>query len=98
MERGSTYYNSVLFSWKFKTSISISSQEEIEINTFEEVEIPSRYKGLIIGRHGANLHELSNETGAEVTRKGGEVHITKGTKKQRKHVKQLIGIKIVSSF
>lgn len=92
--------NSVLFSWKFKTSISISSQEEIEINTFEEVEIPSRYKGLIIGRHGANLHELSNETGAEVTRKGaqGEVHITKGTKKQRKHVKQLIGIKIVSSF
>ena len=62
------------------------------------MEIPSGYKGLIIGKRGANLHELSNETGAEVTRNGREVHITKGTKKQRKHVKQLIGIKIVSSF
>ena len=91
------YQNSILFAWKLKTS-TISSQEEIEINNIEVVEIPSGYTGLIIGRHGANLRELSNETGAEVTRKDGEVRITKGTKKQRMQVKQLIGIRIVSSF
>ncbi|PFX13629.1 putative serine/threonine-protein kinase pats1, partial [Stylophora pistillata] len=69
--------------------------EEIEINTSEKVEIPSEYKGLIIGRLGANLRELSKETGAEITRKDWEVYITKGTKKQREHVKLLIGIKII---
>ncbi|XP_022808825.1 uncharacterized protein LOC111345809 isoform X2 [Stylophora pistillata] len=60
----------------------------------EMVEIPSKYKGLIFGRHGANLRVLTNETGAELTRKDWELYITKATKKQREHVKQLIGIKI----
>ena len=60
------------------------------------MDIPAGYKGLIIGKGGANLREISNETGAEVTRKrGGEVHIIRGTEQQREQAKVIIRIKVV---
>lgn len=45
------------------------------------MEIPTEYYGLVIGRHEANLLEISKETGAEVTRIRGKVHIIQGTNK-----------------
>ncbi|XP_022800252.1 uncharacterized protein LOC111338099 [Stylophora pistillata] len=68
--------------------------EEIEITEWEEVEIPTEYKGLVIGKRGANLSEINKETGAVVTRIRREVHITKGTKQQRDHVKLRIKLKV----
>ena len=59
------------------------------------MEIPTEYKGLVIGKYGANLLVISKETGAKVTRKRGEVHITQGTKQQRDHVKLLIKRQVV---
>lgn len=64
----------------------------------EEVEIPTEYKGLVIGKYGANLLEISKETGAKVTRIRREVHIIWGTKPQRDHVKLLIKLKVVGSL
>lgn len=61
------------------------------------MDIPDGYKGRIIGKGGANLRVISEQTGAEVTRKrGGEVHIIKGTEKQREEVKMIIRTKVVS--
>lgn len=59
------------------------------------VEIPAEYKGLIIGKGGANLREISEQTGAEVSRRRGEVYITSGTENQREQAKVNIGIKLV---
>ena len=78
--------------------LPFSSQEEIKINTWEEVEIPDEYKGLIIGKRGANLRVISKETGAEVTRKGGEVYVTKGTEQQRDKAKLYIRLKTVGNL
>jgi len=50
---------------------------------------------LIIGKGGANLREISKQTGAEVTRRHGEVHIISGTEEQREHVKVVIAMKVV---
>ena len=61
----------------------------------EPVEIPDGYKGIIIGKGGANLREISKQTGAEVTRIRGEVHIISGTEEQRNHVKVVVGMKVV---
>ena len=66
-----------------------------EIRTWEPAEIPDGYKGLIIGKGGANLLEISKQTGAEVTRKNGEVHIVSGTEEQREHAKVVIALKVV---
>lgn len=59
------------------------------------VEIAAEYKGLIIGKGGANLREISEQTGAEVSRRRGEVYITSGTEHQREQAKVNIGIKLV---
>ena len=59
------------------------------------MDIPAEYKGLIIGKGGANLREISNETGAEVIRKRGEVYIIYGTENQREQAKVNIGIRVV---
>ena len=59
------------------------------------MDIPAKYKGLIIGKGGANLREISNQTGAEVTRESGEVYIIYGTEQQREQAKVNIGIKVV---
>ena len=61
----------------------------------EPVDIPDGYKGIIIGKGGANLREISKQTGAEVTRIGGEVHIVNGTEEQREHVKVIVAMKVV---
>lgn len=59
------------------------------------VEIPAEYKGLIIGKGGANLLEISEQTGAEVSRRKGEVYITSGTEHEREQAKVNIGIRLV---
>jgi transcription antitermination factor NusA-like protein len=66
-----------------------------KISTWELVEIPDEYKGLIIGKGGANLLQISKQTGAEVTRKSGDVYIINGTEEQREHVKVIIALKVV---
>ena len=61
------------------------------------MEIPTEYKGLVIGKYGANLLEISNKTGAEVIRERGEVYI-QGTKQQRDQAKLLVKRGVVSSL
>ncbi|KAL9975391.1 hypothetical protein ACROYT_G012548 [Oculina patagonica] len=68
--------------------------EEIKRGTWELVDIPDGYKGLIIGKGGAKLREISNQTGAEVIRKSGEVYIISGTEHQREKAKVLIRIRV----
>ena len=69
-----------------------------EIKTWELVEIPDQFKGLIIGKGGSNLREINKQTGAEVTRAHGKVYIISGTKEQREHVKVIIALKVVGKF
>ncbi|KAJ7369989.1 hypothetical protein OS493_034935 [Desmophyllum pertusum] len=57
----------------------------------ELVQIPAIYKGLVMGKGGDNLRNISTQTGAKVIRKYGEVQITSGTKQQRQQAKVLIG-------
>ena len=69
-----------------------------EIKTWELVEIPDQCKGSIIGKGGANLLEICKQTGAEVDRKHGEVHIISGTEEQKQHAKDIIALKVVGRF
>ena len=62
----------------------------------ELVEVPDKYKGLVMGKGGDNLREISTLTGARVIRKAGEVYVTGGTREQREQAKVHIKIKIVS--
>ena len=62
----------------------------------ELVEIPSKYKGLVIGKGGDNLRDISTQTGAKVTSKEGEVYIVSGTEKQRQQAKVHIKTIVVS--
>lgn len=62
----------------------------------ELVEIPEKYKGLVMGTGGDNLRNISTETGAKVIRKGGEVYIISGNTQQRQQAKLYIGNVIVS--
>ncbi|XP_020623172.1 uncharacterized protein LOC110060719 isoform X2 [Orbicella faveolata] len=63
----------------------------------ELVEIPTEYKGLVIGTGGDNLRNISTKTGAKVIRKNGEVYIVSGNKQQRQQVKLHIGKSIVGA-
>lgn len=58
------------------------------------MEIPVEYKGIIIGKGGATLREISEQTGA-VSRRKGEVYIISGTEHQREQAKVNIGIRLV---
>ena len=77
-------------------------QQEIQKKKSEEappgefVEVPKAYKGLVFGKFGKNLKDISVHTGAQVIRKDGEVYITSGTEKQREQAKLQIKVKIVS--
>ena len=62
----------------------------------ELVEVPDKHKGLVIGKGGDNLSDISTVTGAKVIRKGGEIYIVSGTKEQRQRAKVHIRIIIVS--
>lgn len=64
----------------------------------EHVEIPQEFKGLVIGKGGDNLRDISTQTGAKVVRKDGEVYITGGNEQQRQQAKLYINTIIVSSF
>ena len=66
-------------------------QEEAKISKWELVEIPDGYKGRVIGKGGARLTEISAQTGVSLTRKGGDVYITRGTEQQRQHARVNIG-------
>ena len=63
----------------------------------ELVEVPDKHKGLVIGKGGDNLSDISTVTGAKVIRKGGEIYIVSGTKEKRQRAKVHIRIIIVSN-
>lgn len=60
------------------------------------MEVPKEYKGLVFGKHGKNLTDISNNTGAQVIRRNGEVFITRGTEEAREQARIEIKVKIVS--
>ena len=62
----------------------------------ELVDVPSKYKGLVMGTGGDNLRKISTQTGAKVTRKDGEVYIVSETEDQRQQAKMNINMMIVS--
>ena len=63
------------------------------------MEIPARYKGIVIGKEGNNLRRISHQTGAKVIRKSDrEVYIVSGTEEQRQKAKVHIKITIVSNY
>ena len=64
--------------------------------TFELVEIPSEWKGFVIGKRGENLRQISSQTGADLIRKGGNVYLASGTEEQRQHAKKCIIEMVVS--
>lgn len=61
--------------------------------------IPAQYKGLVIGKGGDKLREISTQSGAKVICKPpeGEVYIVSGTEQQRKVAKVKIGLIIVGT-
>ena len=60
------------------------------------VEIPSEWKGFVIGKRGENLRQISSQTGADLIRKGGNVYLASGTEEQRQHAKKCIIEMVVS--
>lgn len=56
----------------------------------DHVEIPQEFKGLVMGKGGDNLRDISTQTGAKVVRKDGEVYIAGGTERQRQQAKLYI--------
>jgi len=62
---------------------------------WELVEIPVEFKGIMIGKGRATLRDISKQTGAEISLRGGEVYIISGTEQQRKQAKVSMGIRLV---
>ena len=60
------------------------------------MEVPKEYKGLVFGKWGKNLMDISNNTGAKVIRRNGEVFIIEGTEEAREKARIEIKVKIVS--
>ena len=60
------------------------------------MEVPKEYKGLVIGKGGKNLMDISKTTGAQVIRRNGEVFIIEGKEEEREQARIAIKIKIVS--
>lgn len=60
------------------------------------MEVPKEYKGLVFGKGGKNLMDISNNTGAKVIRRNGEVFIIEGTEEAREKARIEIKVKIVS--
>ena len=60
------------------------------------MEVPKEYKGLVFGKGGKNLMDISNNTGAKVIRRSGEVFIIEGTEEAREKARIEIKVKIVS--
>ena len=60
------------------------------------MEVPKEYKGLVFGKGGKNLMDISSNTGAKVIRRNGEVFIIEGTEEAREKARIEIKVKIVS--
>ena len=60
------------------------------------MEVPKEYKGLVFGKGGKNLMDISNNTGAKVIRRNGEVFIIEGTEEAREKARIEVKVKIVS--
>ena len=60
------------------------------------MEVPKEYKGLVFGKGGKNLMDISKNTGAQVIRRNGEVFIIEGTEEAREKARIEIKVKIVS--
>jgi len=60
------------------------------------VEVPKEYKGLVFGKGGKNLLDISKNTGAQVIRRNGEVFIIEGKEEEREQARIEIKVKIVS--
>ena len=60
----------------------------------ELVEVPREYKGLVLGKRGRTLKNISTQTGAKVILRDEEVYIVSGTEEQRQqatlHIKTII--------
>lgn len=67
-----------------------------EVSSGELVEIPEQYKGLVFGKKGRNLKDISTRTGAKLVGKDNGVFIVRGTAEQRVQAKVQIKEKIVS--
>lgn len=67
-----------------------------EVSSGELVEIPEQYKGLVFGKKGKNLKDISTHTGAKLVGKDNGVFIVRGTPEQRVQAKVQIKGKIVS--
>ena len=67
-----------------------------EVSSGELVEIPEQYKGLVFGKKGKNLKDISTHTGAKLVGKDNGVFIVTGTPEQRVQAKVRIKEKIVS--
>ena len=62
------------------------------------MEVPKEYKGLVFGKGGKNLMDISNNTGAKVIRRNEEVFIIEGTEEAREKARIEIKVKIVSKW
>ena len=60
------------------------------------MEVPKEYKGLVFGKGGKNLMDISKNTGAKVIRRNEEVFIIEGTEEAREKARIEIKVKIVS--
>ena len=60
------------------------------------MEVPKEYKGLVFGKGGTNLMDISKNTGAQVIRRNGEVFIIEGKEEEREQARIEIKVKIVS--
>ena len=60
------------------------------------MEVPKEYKGLVFGKGGKNLMDISKNTGAQVICRNGEVFIIEGKEEEREQARIEIKVKIVS--
>ena len=60
------------------------------------MEVPKEYKGLVFGKGGKNLMDISKNTGAKVIPRNREVFIIEGTEEAREKARIEIKVKIVS--
>ena len=60
------------------------------------VEVPDKYKGLVIGKGGDNLRHISTLTGAKLTSWDNELYIVSGTEEQRQRAKIEVKMKVVT--
>ncbi|CAH3028510.1 unnamed protein product, partial [Porites evermanni] len=63
----------------------------------ELVEVPKEYKGLVFGKGGKNLMDISKNTGAQVIRRNGEVFIIEGKEEEREQARIEIKVKIAGA-